>query len=550
MQLGGGLDLGNLVDQIIGGFTSAVFEIFKRLAEALVGPIADQIAGPILDIVTYTPKPQYCPSGPDVSSCSSSPNPALVTRPENGAWPGIWDLYWGKFFVAALFIGLLLYTMTNFVASIPWVNAEFRERLRGGYLRMLVSLSLGWPVMTVTLYIMSILNDVAAPTQARFETFITQLISGMVVAAASPVSIISTSIGSISITLIAITVALYILRILFLMSVFAIAPLLIMSYSLEIPIAKDLSKSIFGLWVKLGIAPMFTALCFNIATLLTTSATGSGGYEYTGFDAVGAGSTFVNLALGFVVPFIGIFGLYIVVQAQLPAGASRGVAAMQRKMPTKRIGGLGKKKTTKTRKIRDDDGNVVGAVQEPTTEYSSWRKTAQRAQERGANFRGQVANGAYTRARAAAGQARTSAKNVDWDPGPRSSVTGGYGGRGGRWNRTRTAAGGGGGGGGPQPVVYQEKSIQEALRGGAPNRTPPGRVKTEATSSVGTVIPAQMQQTSQSTAGSTGPRTQVVDLEEVGGEDYEPIDTGQNKSMYDMTGSDKKGDIYIRDEGS
>jgi len=314
--------VGDILDQVVSGFTNAIFYIFQRIANAISSRVADGIAKPIIDTMLYTPLPKHCPGGREVSSCGN-PQPALVNRPTNGPWPEIWDLYWGRFFVAALSFGLLLYVMANFVASIPWVSPRFREELRGGYLRLLVSLVLGWPVIVVVLYIINGLNYLIAPSAERFAFLLTNIVGGMVIAAAGPMAILTTLLSMVSLTLLLLNLAAYILRIVYLLLIPAIAPVMIMAYSLRLPIGKELSRSLFGFWVKLGLTPMVVGGALRIALIIMTNKKPGGGYEYAGLDSFGGLGVFINLAMGFVIPLIGILGMYLIVVATAPAGAGR-----------------------------------------------------------------------------------------------------------------------------------------------------------------------------------------------------------------------------------
>jgi hypothetical protein len=336
--------VGDILDQLISGFTNAILYIFKQLAGAIGGPIASQIGGPLLETLLYTPLPQHCPSGGSVSTCSN-PQPALATQPTNGPWPDIWEFYWDRFFVVAIVVGLFLYVLTHFVGSIPWINPRYRERLRGGYLKLIVALPLGWPILTVVLFLMNALNHLIAPSQERFDFLVQNVIGGIVVASASPLAILTSLVGLVSVALVALTLAVFVLRIIFLIFVFAIAPVLIMCYTLEVPIGKQISQSVFRLWVKLGIAPMLVGGAFTIATLLMTEPNGSGGYTYGGLNTFGGLGAFVNMGLGFMIPIIGIFGMVFVTQASMPAAGTTAMHTAKRGLPSAAVANLGGERT-------------------------------------------------------------------------------------------------------------------------------------------------------------------------------------------------------------
>ena len=342
--------IGNLVGKVVSAITEGIFGLFELIANAIVGPVKSAIAEPFLATLLYTPLPKYCPGGGPVQSCSN-PRPALVTAPTNGPWSEVWFLYWNRFFITAIMIGLALYVMTNFVAAVPWVSPRLQERLRGGYLKLLVLLPLGWPILAVSLFLIDALNHLIAPNPDRFAFLLTTVISGMVASAASPMAIVTTVIGMIDITLFLIALALFFTRILFIVLVFAIAPLLIMALSLDIPLVKGLARSIFEYWVKLGLAPMAIAGCYKVAAILTTSPDGSGGYQFAGLGIWGSTGMFINLALAMAIPFIGLIGFYFVLQAQMPRSAQLSAIAVQQATPNTKVGDLGK--------YENENGDVV-----------------------------------------------------------------------------------------------------------------------------------------------------------------------------------------------
>jgi len=328
--------IGNLIGKVVGAFVDGIFSLFEAIANAIVGPVKDQIAEPFLATLLYTPTPKYCPSGNSVQSCAN-PKPALLTKPENNPWGEIWDLYWGKFFVAALFIGLTLYIMTNFISSIPWVSPQLRERLRGGYLKLLVLLPMGWPIVAIVLFLMDAMNHLIAPDPERFAFLLSSIITNMVAAAASPFAIVTSLLSLVDILLLLTAFALFFFRIAFLAVVVLISPLLIMGLTLDIPLAKDIGKTLYSQWVKIGIAPMAVAGCYKVTALMITSPNGSGGYTYDGLGIWGNTGQIISLMLGMVIPLVGLLGFYFVLQATMPAGAGRALNSIQYRTPRKTV---------------------------------------------------------------------------------------------------------------------------------------------------------------------------------------------------------------------
>jgi len=328
--------IGNLIGKVVGAFVDGIFSLFEAIANAIVGPVKDQIAEPFLATLLYTPTPKYCPSGNSVQSCAN-PKPALLTKPENNPWGEIWDLYWGKFFVAALFIGLTLYIITNFISSIPWVSPQLRERLRGGYLKLLVLLPMGWPIVAIVLFLMDVMNHLIAPDPERFAFLLSSIIMNMVAAAASPFAIVTSLLSLVDILLLLTAFALFFFRIAFLAVVVLISPLLIMGLTLDIPLAKNIGKTLYSQWVKIGIAPMAVAGCYKVTALMITSPNGSGGYTYDGLGIWGNTGQIISLMLGMVIPLVGLLGFYFVMQATMPAGAGRALNSIQYRTPRKTV---------------------------------------------------------------------------------------------------------------------------------------------------------------------------------------------------------------------
>lgn len=472
------LILGGIIDiagAILGAFSDAVFFVFGEVASRIAGPIAEQVGPALLNTLLFTPVPKR--------GCNAQGNAcevALVTEPTKGVWPEIWDLYWGTFFVAAIAVGAVLYALVHFVSTIPFVNHRYREQIRGGILKMVIALVLGWPVMAISLGIMDGLIHLVAPETRRFVVLMAQIIGALAAAAAGPLAIITAILGLFSITMIALVVAVFIARILYLMMTFAIAPLLIMGVTLRVPFAEGLGKSLFSNFVKIGIAPMFIAGMFRVSTILLTEQTGtkmvngeevatygmrtSGSFLHQGDAGMG---NFIALALALAMPVVALGGFYFVMQASMGQGISRGLTAMQRRGPktsatdveSERIGNAKERYEAKRSRAVDDPAKAG---------YKGARRQAGRAQQWAGTPSG--TGGGNHRARSGAWQT----------PGDR------YGG---------SAAGAAAGRGrGPNIVAQRNQSLAHALDGGRPpggGRTPGGARaggSRRRTSSVGGVL--------------------------------------------------------------
>jgi len=329
--------LGGIVSDVVEGVTDAIFGVATDIAEAIASPIADSLADPLYETMVATPKPKRCTRGAG-GNCAQH-EPALVREPTNGMWPEVWDIYWGEFIGVALIVGLVLYAMGNFVGTIPFVSPEFRERFRGGYLKMLVALPLAWPILTTSLYLMGGMIQIVAPDLARFEVFVTGVISGMIVQSGGALAMVSVFLAVWILLLYIGAIMIFLLRAVYLVSIFAIAPLLVMAYSLNIPMGRSIAEKLLGTWVKFGIAPLFVAFIYRITTLMFTRPDGAGGYqvEYAPFGQLGIGggqsaaaNAMLYVPLALLLPILGIWGTWVIVTAQLPSQINRGVRKVKR----------------------------------------------------------------------------------------------------------------------------------------------------------------------------------------------------------------------------
>lgn len=331
-----------LLGDLVEGLTQAVVDGFFFIFEMIAGSMGDILSKQIVDILVgvlfFTPLPKV------------GAEPAIIREPTNGFWPELWDLYWGTYLPAGLAIGLLFWTIGVFLGTIPWMPAKFRQRLKGGFWRGMIATVLAWPIMATSLFIMDALILLVAPPHDQFEVWVEGIVSAMIITAASPFSIITTAIGLISLTLILALVAIYLIRILYLTFMFGLAPLVVVMWGINLPMASGLAKTLVKYWVRLGIAPMFVAAIMHAGVILMIEPDGSGGYDYRTFEGLAGFGDFGSIfavALGLVLPLLGIGGFYFAAQAELPAGASRALhAARRRRGGPKRLGQLGKSGST------------------------------------------------------------------------------------------------------------------------------------------------------------------------------------------------------------
>jgi hypothetical protein len=286
------------IQDIINAIMNGVTTIFEYLLNLFANQIGELIARPFINALVFTPLPVACPDQGqvDLNGCSSDPVPALVMKPGNGIWPQIWDLFWGRFFTAAILIGLLLYIMANFISTIPFAPMSLREKLKGGWLRFLVALLVTWPLMVTALFLMDFIIQLTIPDAGRLgfwiqAVFVAALGAGGAAAALTGGvgAILTTVLGFIKISLVLITIAIFIVRILFLMFIVMISPILVMGLTLRIPILKGFSKTMLSYWFKFGVAPVFVSAMFLMGTLIMTEPKG-GSTNSINTNSVNSGS--------------------------------------------------------------------------------------------------------------------------------------------------------------------------------------------------------------------------------------------------------------------
>jgi len=306
--------LGGIVDKIVTGITDAVFAIVELIVGAFADAVGDEIAAGLMDVVLYTPLPE-----------DAAGRPAIVSQPVNGPWPRIWDLFWGRFFVGAIFLGIIVYVIANAVSTIPFFPPKVREQFKGGIWRLLFSLCLVWPVMITSLYLFDVLIQIVAPSPDRLAVWIGGIITASFAAMAvsGPAAFIWGILGMIQLSLILIVLTLYIGRIIFLGFGVLTSPLTVAGLTLRIPVVRGISRKVLSYWLKLGIAPVFAAGLFHFATLMMTEPDGSGGWEFASSWGPGGVGIFFDIGVGMLLPFIGLGSYYIALSASLPSGVNR-----------------------------------------------------------------------------------------------------------------------------------------------------------------------------------------------------------------------------------
>ncbi|WP_167880048.1 hypothetical protein [Halorhabdus rudnickae] len=382
--------IADFVDGILGALFDFIFGLFEQIVVEVIQPIGEELGDFWLALILHTPKPLR------------HGDPALMRQPTNTPWREGWEIYW-NFVELALVLGIVLYLTANFVAAIPWVSSKVRESMRGGFIKTMVALALGWPLMTSALFLINAVNNLFAPPSDRFGFLVSWMVSsGAVAGLAGPQAIFGGILASIDLTLVAILGALFILRILFMVFGVVFAPMFIMAWALGVPIVKDIGKSIISMWVKIGLAPSIIAGMYWMACLILTSPDGSGGYDYTGFTFMSSIGMLFGLILMFVIPLAGFIAFYFVLQASLGTTASRGINTVQRKAKKRRLGGGGE----------TGKGAMPNVVQEKAGKYKQWRDQKVSAAKESVSS---GAQGAANAARSAGMAGAAKAQGAYWD---------------------------------------------------------------------------------------------------------------------------------------
>jgi len=164
---------GDIVGDVVEGFTKAIFSIIEIIVGMFAKTIGDKIAKALMDVILYTPLP-----------IDAQGRPAIVTRPVNGPWPEIWDIYWSRFLVSTIMLGLLVYIIANSISTIPFIPASTRTQFRGGFWRLLFALPIAWPTMITSLYAMDLLINIVAPAPDRLGVWVGGIITATLAAVA------------------------------------------------------------------------------------------------------------------------------------------------------------------------------------------------------------------------------------------------------------------------------------------------------------------------------------------------------------------------------
>ena len=367
-----GIGVGKIIEAIIGG----VLSIFEKIVNFFAEELGELIADPFVDTLLHTPLPE-----------DSSGQPALFTKPTNGIWPQIWDLYWGRFFIAALLVGLFMYVLSHFITTFPFIPPSIRQRMDGGYFRLIFALIFAWPFLVIGLYLMDFFIQLVVPEPSRLGFWLGSVITAGLGAVGGGAALtggvgalLVSLLGLISVSFIILAIALYVGRILYLIFTVAISPILTMGWALRIPFLEGFAKSLYSYWFKLGIAPMFIGAAFMAGTYLMTEPAGttstavstasavnslntsvanataanttvpgtemvnvsstastSGAIQNSEWEFVqwgpAGGGVIINIALGMMVPFLGIGGFVFVLQASMPTSANMAFRSAKSNVP-------------------------------------------------------------------------------------------------------------------------------------------------------------------------------------------------------------------------
>lgn len=311
-------DPGDIVGDIVEGFVNAFFSIIELIVGAFADTVGDKMAKALMDVILYTPLP-----------IDSQGRPAIATRPVNGPWPEIWDIYWGRFLVSAIILGLLVYVIANSISTIPFIPVSIRKRFRGGFWRLLFALPIAWPTMITTLYLMDVLINIIAPAPDRLGVWVGGIITATLtaIAVSGPAAVIWGVLGLIHVTLMLILVTLYVLRIIYLTFGVLMSPFAVTGLALRVPFVKGISKKLLSWWVQIGLAPAISAALFRVAVIFMTDPDGNGGWELASTWGPGGTGIFFDLAVGMALPFIGIGSFFIALTATMPSSVTRGLLA-------------------------------------------------------------------------------------------------------------------------------------------------------------------------------------------------------------------------------
>jgi len=354
------LDLGADVAKMIGGvILDAIFGLFGLLADMVQATVGPKIASLYIATIFQTPTPMR---GSSI---------AIIQQPTN-QWASVYTNYY-QYFLAGIFIGLLVYVLVNFIGSIPYTSVQRSDNIRGGLLKYFAMSVFGLPVIFFTVHFVDGLIKLFAPSKPAINALISQTIAAMAAASASPFAILTTVASFVSIGVFVLTVALYWARLLIIQALPMFAPLIWVGYCMEVPVIKQYSVAMMRGWVKLLIAPIFVAIVLKVGTAIlmvkkTTGGSGGNASAAAGKAAAAAASgapsaatvtwelkstgPLINqiayFALALVIPGIAIVGLLFALMVSMPTAVSRpmsiGAMAFGHKPVTDAVGSGDKKK--------------------------------------------------------------------------------------------------------------------------------------------------------------------------------------------------------------